>query len=357
MQIIQTKHCRIVLALAALIIALFMTLPRMVIVAYLQAGTHARMGEITWLDWCNRFVCAFLVACLFLWLNTTNRNISAGVGTIRTARFSHRMVINIFVFLLIRWLFRLSRIPEESALRQGRAAVFLFNISLVLEVSICILLAEIYRLFRNNQEQRLSNEMLLKANAEARFEVLKNQVNPHFLFNSLNTINAVIDKDVSAAKYFVSNMSQVYRHILNSAGRPVITLAEEIEFTTAYINMLLERHSNSLCIEVQVPDECSNLLLPPVSLQLLIENTVKHNVVSISTPLNVIVTAQEGCIMVSNKVNRRKLKAASTGTGLWNLNQRYGHLCGAAIEISNKDGFFTVSLPLLKLSGDKYIPA
>ncbi len=105
--------------------------------------------------------------------------------------------------------------------------------------------------------------MLLKANAEATFEVLKNQVNPHFLFNSLNTINAMIDHDVSAAKKFVTNMSQVYRHILNSAGKPVTTLAEEMEFTTAYINMLLERHTNSLFIDTNIPDAYNMLLLPP----------------------------------------------------------------------------------------------
>ncbi|WP_164849957.1 sensor histidine kinase [Mucilaginibacter limnophilus] len=314
------------------------------------------MSQITWGDLGSKFLYAFLVAWLFLWLNAANINIAVGFRTIRTSKFSHRLLINILLFLLVRWLFRLSGIPEVSALRPGRGATFLFNISLVLEVSFCILIAEIYRLFRKHQEQLLRNEMLLKINAEARFEVLKNQVNPHFLFNSLNTINAVIDKDVAAAKRFVNNMSQVYRHILNSSGRPVITLAEEMEFTTAYVSMLMERHADSISIEIMVPDEYNSLLLPPVSLQVLIENAVKHNVMSTGNPLKISVSAHEGCIVVSNKVSERKLKSPSTGTGLWNLDQRYRHLCSGTITISNNDGVFTVALPLLKAYGDKYVP-
>jgi len=356
MQIVQTKYSRILIPLTALAIALFMTLPRVAVMAFLSANPGPRMSQITWGDLGSKCLYAFLVAWLFLWLNTTDINIAAGFRTIRTSKFSHRLVINILLLLLVRGLFRISGIPEDMALRRGRGAVFVFNISLMLEVSFCILIGEIYRLFRKNQEERLRNEVLLKVNAEARFEVLKNQVNPHFLFNSLNTINAVIDKDVPAAKKFVTNMSQVYRHILNSAGRPVVTLAEEVEFTTAYISMLLERHSKSLSIRIQVPDEYNALFIPPVSLQVLIENAVKHNEVSISNPLEITISEAEGCIIVSNKVSERKLISGSTGIGLWNLDQRYRHLCGSTIMIRHKDGIFTVALPLLKLSGDKYLP-
>ncbi|MGY3212001.1 sensor histidine kinase [Mucilaginibacter sp. HD30] len=352
----RSINTRKLLPLSALVIALFLTLPRMMMVNYLQVNPHVGAIEVSWLDWGNKFLYSFLVAWLFLWLNTTDGNINAGFKTIRTSRFSHRLLINILVFLSLRWMFRISGIAAESALRPGRGAVFLFNISLVLEISLCILIAELYRLFRKNQEQRLRNEMLLKANAEATFEVLKNQVNPHFLFNSLNTINAMIDKDAAAAKKFVTNMSQVYRHILNSASRPVITLAEEMEFTNAYIHMLLERHSKSLFIEIELPERYSSLYLPPVALQLLIENAVKHNIVSLSSPLKITIFEKEGRLMVSNRVNERNHKAACTGTGLWNLDQRYRHLCGGTIDISNKDGVFTVALPLLKLADDKYVP-
>lgn len=343
------------IALAALAIALFMTLPRVVIVAYLQANPDPRMSDITWWDMVSKCLYSFLVAWLFLWMNVTGTSFIAGFKAVKMSRFTHRLIMNVMLFILVKWLFRLLGIPQESDVRPGRMAVFLFNISLVLEVSFCILVAEIYKLLNSNQQQRVSNEMLLKANAEATFEVLKNQVNPHFLFNSLNTINAMIDHDVSAAKKFVTNMSQVYRHILNSAGKPVTTLGEEMEFTTAYIDMLLERHANSLFIDADIPDAYNNLLLPPVSLQILIENAVKHNVASIVNPLRITISGKDGYLVVANKINERKLRSASTGTGLLNLSQRYRHLCGAKIDISNKNGVFSVAMPLLKLCADKYI--
>ena len=357
MQITQTKRTTILLTLPALAIALFMTLPRLMLMVYLNANPGPRLNQITWVDLGSKFIYAFLVACLFLWLNISSASWNAGIKVIKMSRFSHRLVVNILLLILLRWVFKSLGIPEDSALRPGRAAAFLFNISLVLEASFCLLICELYRLFKSNQEQRLRNEMLLKAHAEATFEVLKNQVNPHFLFNSLNTINAIIDKDVTAAKRFVANMSQVYRHILNSAGRPVTTLAEELEFSTAYINMLMERHANALFIVTDVPDAYGLFLLPPVSLQLLIENAFKHNVVSVSSPLTITISAKGDCLVVSNPMKERKQKMVSTGTGLMNLSQRYRYLCSRDIEIIKKDSIFSVGLPLLKLQNDQYVSA
>ena len=344
-----------IIPLAALAIALFMTLPRILIIAYFKTNPDPRMSDITWSDLLSKCFYTFIVAWGFLWFNVRETDASTVHKIFKMNRFTHRLVMNLIFLILIKSFFKLLGIPAVSELRPGKGSIFLFNISLVLEVVFCILIGEIYRLFKSNQQQRLSNEMLLKLNAEATFEILKNQVNPHFLFNSLNTINAIIDSDVNAAKRFVNNMSQVYRHVLNSAGKSTITLAEELKFTNAYISMLQERHANSLFIEVQIPDGQRSLLLPPVSLQILIENAVKHNVVSINQPLTVTITERAGYLVVANKMNKRKQRLLSTGTGLLNLNQRYQHLCGRTIEVSNSEDIFTVAIPLLKKSGDIYI--
>lgn len=352
MQIVRKER---IIPLVALAIALFMALPRLVIIAYFKANPDPRMSDITWWDLVVKCLYTFLVAWGFLWLNVRGPDTASALKFIKMNRFVHRLVTNLVLFILVRWLFRMFGIPEESELRPGKGLTFVFNVSLVIEIVFCVLIGEIYRLVKSNEHQRLSNEMLSKANMEATFEVLKNQVNPHFLFNSLNTINAIIDSDVNAAKRFVTNMSQVYRHILNSSGRSFTTLNEELEFTTAYIEMLLERHTNSLFIEIEVPDTYRSALLPPVSLQVLIENAVKHNVVSITHPLTVTIKEKGGYLVVANKINVRKQKSASTGTGLLNLDQRYRYLCGERIEIYNRDGIFSVAIPLLKLSGEKYV--
>lgn len=345
-----------IILLAALAIALFMMLPRIAIVAYSKGNPDSRINEVSWWDPAIKFLYSFLIAWIFLWLNVHRFNILNRLKILHTHRFSHRLLINIVLLIMIRLLFKLLGIPEAREVMPAKASAFLFNISLIIEVSFCIFAAEIYVLLIRNQEEKLNNEKLLKANAEANFEVLKNQVNPHFLFNSLNTINAMIDNDTKAAKRFVANMSHVYRYVLNSTGKQVITLAEEMDFTTAYINMLLERHSGSLLIETDIPGHFYTFLLPPVSAQVLIENAVKHNIVSVHHPLAITIKAENDRLIVANRINGKKQIPGATGTGLYNLNQRYLHLCDMEIDITKKDGIFSVSIPLLRISeGDKYI--
>jgi len=350
------KNNRII-PLAALAIAIFMALPRLIIVAYFKANPTSRMVDITWGDLIVKFIYSFLIAWGFLWLNVRVAESHEKSKFLHGATFSHRLLWNIIILIFVKTLFHFIKIPDKNEVTDGKGLVFLFNISLILEVVICFLLGELYRLFKSNQYERLNNERLLKANAQATLDVLKNQVNPHFLFNSLNTINAMIDSDVDAAKRFVTNMAQVYRHILNSSGKHLITLNEELEFTTAYINMLLERHNNSLFIELSIPPEYRSFLIPPVSLQVLIENTIKHNVVSLAHPLTVTIREKDGYLVVSNKLNERKQKTSSTGTGLSNLDQRYQHISGKGIEIIKNEDLFSVSLPLLKMSQGNYVLA
>ncbi|UYQ91971.1 histidine kinase [Chitinophaga horti] len=339
----DTRAGKIIL-LAALAIALFVTLPRIVIAAYLKVTPAWGVTA--------RGLCTFLVAWLCLWINVK----SVTIPGINPAKITHRLALNVALLILIKVLFHLLNIPAPSE-AYSRAQVFLFNVTLVLEICLCVLIAEMYRLLKNNQQQRLSNEMLLKANAEATFEVLKTQINPHFLFNSLNTINAMIDKDIDAAKKFVANMSEVYRYILNSAGKPVVTLDDELSFTASYTKMLLERHAGGLFIEINIPAAYTHFLLPPVSLQTLIENAVKHNVVSLNNPLIIRVAISRGQLEVTNKIHQRKKEyATSTGTGLYNLHQRYLHLCDTSIDISNNEDTFMVALPLLKFSNGRYVP-
>ncbi len=345
----------LVITIAALAVALFMTLPRLVIIAYFKANPHPRMIDVSWWDLGAKCFYSFLVAWLFLWLNTQHVNRIFNCRLLKFNTIFYRILTNLILLAIVKCIFYLVGLPEQSELRPGKGTAFLFNVSLVLEVVFCILVGELYRLFRSNQDERLKNEALSRAHAEATFEVLKNQVNPHFLFNSLNTINAMIDSDVNAAKRFVDNMSQVYRYVLNSSGMPVTTLGEELKFTRAYMNMLLERHASSLFIQITIPDQYYSFHLPPVSLQVLIENAVKHNVVAAGSPLTIIIQEDGGQIKVSNPVNRRKSKALSTGTGLWNLNERYRHLCGTGITIMNNDATFSVTIPLLKYGEEGYV--
>jgi len=340
----QFKSDKRILLLSAIAIAAFMMLPRIVIVAYVKANPNPGIDEMSWESLTIKFLYSFLIAWLFLWINV-NR---FPVKLINTSKPAHRLLLNIVLLIAVKYVLKLLGIPGEREAVSLKATIFLFNISLIIEVVFCVFVAEIYRLIINNQQEKLNNERLLKANAEATFEALKAQVNPHFLFNSLNTINAMIDNDAKSAKKFVSNMSHVYRYLLSSATKPAITLAEEMDFTNAYIDMLLERHSGSLIVETDVPKHYYSYLLPSVSVQVLVENAVKHNIVSIRSPLTINIKAEENRLIVSNIINIKKQIPGTAGTGLYNLKQRYLHLCNIEIEIIKTDRRFTVSIPLLK---------
>lgn len=336
------------LLLSAAAIALFMAIPRLIIVVYLKARLYPGADTISWWDFGQKTFYGFVIACIFLWLNVSRLKLMTPVGKLDLSRFPTRIIINLVLLLFIRFISMEWRLYGSGAALSQKVADFLFTLNLALEVSFCILAAEIYRLITKNQIAQLKNEALERLHAETTFEVLKSKVNPHFLFNSLNTINAMIDKDPAAARAFVGNMSQVYRHVLNSENRPVVTLAEELEFALAFANMLQARHGGSLKIHTDIAHKNLTNFIPPVSLQTLLENAIKHNIVSLQLPLTVSIYTSNGRLLVSNPIQEKRRKEPSTGTGLHNLNQQYLHLCNQGIEIQKSNGQFLVSLPLLQ---------
>lgn len=338
--------------LTALAISLLMALPRLVIILYVKfnAGNKDYDIRVGSFDFILRFIYTYVIAVIFLWVNTSRDKLAISLIRIDLGRFYQRLFLNVLLFVVLRVLTTQFNLHMPGIAVSEKFYEFIFNISLILEIVLCILAAEIYILVTHNQAIRLRNEALQKTNAETSFEVLKNQVNPHFLFNSLNTIHAMIGNDDEAAKAFVSNMSQVYRHVLSSIRKPVVTLAEEMDFAKAYINMLHERHGNNLKVNINIDSEHMTGLLPPMSVQILLENAVKHNVVSAKWPLLIDIESSGTMVSVSNVIREKKIKPPSTGTGLYNLSQRYSFLCKKEISISQAQNRFTVLLPLLKVS-------
>jgi LytS/YehU family sensor histidine kinase len=195
---------------------------------------------------------------------------------------------------------------------------------------------------------RLSNASLLKANAEAKYEVLKNQVNPHFLFNSLNTINSLITTDQQAAVHFVNNMSDVYRYALKSHELNSIPVQEELQFIAAYTEVLKGRYGNKMQIEVQVTPAHQQYRVPPMALQILVENAVKHNIASHNKPLHIRIYSNEVAgLVVTNNRQQRLQPEPSTGVGLQNLNQRCQYLSNQTLIIQQTESSFSVTIPLL----------
>jgi LytS/YehU family sensor histidine kinase len=220
---------------------------------------------------------------------------------------------------------------------------------MVITVIMTILFAQIFRLLLYNYQMRLSNASLLKTNAETRFEVLKNQVNPHFLFNSLNTINSLIVTDQQAAVNFVNNMSDVYRYVLKSHELNSIPLQEELRFMAAYNEMLKGRYGDKMQITLQVQNDYWQYRVPPMALQILVENAVKHNIASHNKPLQIrIFTNAMGGLVVENNLQKRNDPEISTGVGLQNLNQRVKYLSNHHLIIQQTPNSFSVTVPLMQ---------
>ena len=343
-----------VLLLTAFAVTLLLALPRLVIIFYVKFNAENKDYDIRAgsFDFILRFTYTYIIAVIFLWVNTSRIRYRLAITplSIDLNRFYHRLILNILLFIVLRVLTTQFNLHVPRIAVSEKFYEFIFNITLILEIVLCILAAEIYMLVTHNQAIYLRNQALQKANAETSFEVLKNQVNPHFLFNSLNTIHAMIGKDDEAAKAFVSNMSGVYRHVLSSARKPVVTLAEEMDFLKAYINMLRERHGDNLNVKLEIDNEHMTDLLPPMSLQILVENAVKHNIVSAKQPLLIEIEVNDTFVSVCNVIREKKTKPPSTGTGLYNLSQRYWFLCKKEITISQVHNRFAVFLPLLKVA-------
>jgi sensor histidine kinase YesM len=195
------------------------------------------------------------------------------------------------------------------------------------------------------RENLLKAERLEKATIEARFETLKNQVNPHFLFNSLNTLAGMLNETSEELEY-VQNLSACLRNVLLSSGKSLVTLREELEFAKKYTYIQQKRFRNKLQIEFEIPDAYLLSEIPPLALQMLIENAIKHNIISSEKPLKIRVYVEENHLVVENNLQRKALDEQS-GLGLENINSRYLFLGSEKISVEETADQFIVRLALL----------
>ncbi len=191
-------------------------------------------------------------------------------------------------------------------------------------------------------------EQLKKESLQAQLESLKNQVNPHFLFNSLNVLSNLVHKDADRAEEFIDQFAWVYRYVLNIQDKTAVTLGDELDFVDAYIFLQKIRFPNAFEVDIDISGECNSHYIVPLSVQMMLENAIKHNVVSQEEPLRVRIHLDGDYVCVENKINPRSDVNHSVGMGLKNLRQRYLLLAGITPEIHQDQGVFYARIPLLK---------
>lgn len=198
------------------------------------------------------------------------------------------------------------------------------------------------------KETLVEAEQLKKEQMAARYEALKNQVNPHFLFNNFNVLATLVHKDADLAERFIKQLATVYRYVLDSREKEVVTLKEELKQLEAYVFLMKIRFGESLNIQISPElSEIEGKNLAPLTLQMLVENALKHNEASKSKPLLIDVFAEGDYVVVRNPLQLKNNVGESTGVGLENISARYKFLSEKPVLTPAESGFFTVKIPLI----------
>lgn len=200
------------------------------------------------------------------------------------------------------------------------------------------------------KNKQLEAEELLRMHTQAQLQSIKSQVNPHFLFNNLNVLSALVMKKSQDANQFIEAFSNVYQYILRNQERELIDLQQELDFLHPYVYLLQHRFPNSIQLNIQIDADCKQLQVVPVALQMLVENAIKHNIVSPQQPLHIsITTGNKKDLVVTNNLQPKLNKAASGNVGLANIDQRYAITTGKHIVVESDDQQFSVTIPLIQV--------
>lgn len=254
-------------------------------------------------------------------------------------RFARSLVSGIGVMtvlvLIHQLIFPHYNMPSMMLMFQFRGLIINFTIYLFL-----------FLLYQQYQNRQINMELL-----EAQFDLLKQQVNPHFIFNSLNTLKSMVDLQDKHASEFIVMLSEFYRASLDKKQAALIPLATELHTLHAYVFLLQARFEEGLQLDIDLPGE--QLLIPPFTLQMLVENCIKHNIVSLEEPLHIRIYTTSQHIIVENNLQLKRSSGTSTHTGLNNINKRYQHLGKGNIDTICTASRFTVKLPLIYADSDR----
>jgi LytS/YehU family sensor histidine kinase len=257
-------------------------------------------------------------------------------------------IIWIFAFLMINLSFKLHlEILDVKQEDIHGLAGYLFGQSLLVSV-ISVMSANVIYLIDRQREHQVQIEKLAAENIRSQYMALKSQVDPHFLFNSLNTLNTLIPQDPDRAQQYLNEMSNLMRHSLTQKEN--ISLEDELSVARSYANLMNIRYGDALTFEFNVENRLLGSMIVPFSLQILLENVVKHNTITKAMPMNVRIFTQGNSLVVSNPIQPKKEPAQGEGIGLNNLSERYRLNWNRNIEITSDNKTFTVVLPISDLA-------
>ena len=276
------------------------------------------------------------------WITENKQRVWAGIITTVLYTIPVVLLINYVLFIIIYN-------NDASVFFSGEFLwIHLFYIILSLGISAFLHAKSFMEAWKKSVTQETTKQEFVAKTETAKFETLKSQIDPHFLFNSLNVLTSLIGENPAQAEKFTTKLSKVYRYVLEQRNKDLVPLSEELQFAKSYMQLLQMRFEDAVEFTISVSEEIAQQKIVPLSLQLLLENAVKHNVVSSSKPLKVEIFSANGFLKISNNINPKdSIGKKSTKIGLQNIADRYGLITNKQVEITNNKKTFTVSLPLL----------
>lgn len=259
-------------------------------------------------------------------------------------------LLSFVVSLLVIFLLRVFEdvIVEGASfdvfIAREKASNYLFAIIITFFVTLSLYAFHFYKAY---QENKVKQQKIIAGTASAKFETLKSQIDPHFLFNSLNVLSSLIEENPENAQKFTTSLSKIYRYVLEQKDKELISIEEELSFAKTYMNLLKMRFENSLFYELPDTPIHPEAKVVPLSLQLLLENTVKHNVVSEQKPLHIRIFVEGDYLAIQNDLQKKEVLQDREGVGLQNIINRYEIITRRKVLIQTDQKTFTVKIPIL----------
>jgi hypothetical protein len=250
----------------------------------------------------------------------------------------------IFFIRTVPFILFYDKLPLHPS-REIVVATYAINIFMVLSVVLSIFG---YHFFVRWKEEKIIAAELEKEKAYVQYDNLKNQLNPHFLFNALSSLNSLIFENPQLASDFLQQLSKVYRYVLENKEKNLVSVETEINFVNHYVQLLKTRFDGSLNVNFAVSEDAKEKKIVPVTLQVLLENAVKHNITSKTSPLNIEVQSENDFLLVKNNLQKKEIIETSNGQGLENLKNLYRYLSERGVEIREEKNVFTVKIPLIE---------
>lgn len=238
----------------------------------------------------------------------------------------------------------LERTPYSEFISNENYATYFLTVLLVMFIS--LFFHAIYY-YKELQKTKIKEQKVIAGTASAKFDALKNQLDPHFLFNSLNVLTSLIEENPDSAQKFTTSLSKVYRYVLEQKNKDLVSVDEELHFARTYMSLLKMRFEDSIVFNIPEKATDPESKVVPLSLQLLLENAVKHNTVTSTNPLKIDIYELEGQLVVENNLQPKQIVKKSSGVGLDNIRQRYKLLTNRKVRINQTAESFAVAIPML----------